>query len=422
MCDTLVTLTEDGVLLAKNSDRDANEPQQVRWYAAADHAPGSTVRCTWSSVPQAARTHAVVLSQPSWMWGAEAGANEHGVSIGNEAVFTRRTGERTSHRASDKASEGGEGALLGMDLLRLALERSTDRHEAVQVIVTLLEERGQGGSCSREHPRFTYDNSYLVADPTGAVVLETAGRHWATEDVSGARSISNGLTIPGFAERYADPVRGRVAACSVRRARTTATATGATTPLDLMAGLRDHGERPWPSYSVVNGALSAPCAHAGGLVTSTQTTASWVADLRGGTPSGGRHWVTGSAAPCLSLFKPVSVGDPAGHEPDRAAPESFDPEFLWWRHEFLHRKVMRDAERLAGFLEERDAVERAWVHDPPSSREAFAEGDRLGEQWSRALPGAVDDTRPAWVRRQWARWSRAAHVPTQTLEEDLSWT
>ena len=33
--------------------------------------------------------------------------------------------------------------------LRLALERSTTREEAVQVIATLLERHGQGGSCSR---------------------------------------------------------------------------------------------------------------------------------------------------------------------------------------------------------------------------------------------------------------------------------
>jgi secernin len=410
MCDTLVTLTDDGVLLAKNSDRDPNEPQQVRWHAAADHAPGSTVRTTWSSVPQVARTHAVMLSQPSWMWGAEMGANEHGVVIGNEAVFTRRTGDR------------GDGALLGMDLLRLALERSSTRHEAAQTIVGLLEEHGQGGSCSREHPRFTYDSSYLVADPSGATVLETAGRRWATEEVTGARSISNGLTIPGFAERYADPVRGRVAACSVRRARTTAAAGRATTPLDLAAALRDHGAGTWPAYSWVNGALSAPCAHAGGVVTSTQTTASWVADLRLGTPPGGRHWVTGSSAPCLSIFKPVTVGEPVRHEPDRQAPESFDPQFLWWRQELLHREVMKDPERLAGFVTERDEVERSWFADPPPSVGAFTEGDRLWESWRHGLPDDVPDRRPAWVRRQWRRWSGRACLPTASPEVDRSWT
>ena len=101
-----------------------------------------------------------------------------------------------------------------MDLLRLGPRaRDATRDEAVQVIVTLLERHGQGGSCSHEHPRFSYDNSFLVADPAGAVVLETAGP--ALGDRGGRRpavaSISNGLTIAGFAERYADPVRGRVA-------------------------------------------------------------------------------------------------------------------------------------------------------------------------------------------------------------------
>lgn len=393
MCDTLVAVTDDGVLFAKNSDRDVNEAQLLRWFPAADGGPGETVRCTWSTVPQAVRTHAVLLSQPWWMWGAEIGANEHGVVIGNEAVFTRRA----------RSARRDESPLLGMDLLRLGLERAASRLEAVEVIVSLLEQYGQGGSCSHEHPRFTYDNSYIVADPSGATVLETAGRHWATEDVTGARSISNGLTISGFAERFADPVRGRVAACRTRRARTTASAARATGPLDMMAALRDHGG-PAPRWSAVNGALSAPCAHAGGLVTSTQSTASWVADLR----PGGRHWVTGTSAPCTSIFKPVAVDDPL--EPEPAASNQFDTTQLWWRHERLHRLALRDfAVAASAFVEERDRLEVGWVAAPPSSREAFAVAERAEAEWLAAVrERALDDRRPAWVRRQWRRWNRAA--------------
>ncbi len=45
-------------------------------FPAAEHPPGSTVRCTYIEVPQAPRTLAVVLSRPTWMWGAEMGAND----------------------------------------------------------------------------------------------------------------------------------------------------------------------------------------------------------------------------------------------------------------------------------------------------------------------------------------------------------
>ena len=153
MCDTLVSITPDGVLFAKNSDRDPNEAQIPRWHPAADHGttPGD-VQCTWISVPQVARTHAVLLSQPWWMWGAEMGANEHGVVIGNEAVFTNQP--------------LGGPALFGMDLLRLALERAATADAAVGVIVDLLERHGQGGPCSHEKPGFSYHNSFLVADPS----------------------------------------------------------------------------------------------------------------------------------------------------------------------------------------------------------------------------------------------------------------
>jgi secernin len=387
MCDTLVSLTADGVLFAKNSDRDANEPQVLRHHAAAVHPEGTEVETTWSRIPQVRRTHAVLLSQPWWMWGAEIGANEHGVVIGNEAVFTRRTGDR------------GEGALLGMDLLRLGLERASSADEAVAVIVDLLEAHGQGGSCSHEHPRFRYDNSYLVADRDGAIVLETAGRHWATERVTGAgRSISNGLTIAGFAERYADPVRGYVAACRTRRTATERAAGTGRTPADLFAALRDHGPAG-PAWSPLNGGLSAPCVHGGGLVTGSQTTASWVADLRG--PD--RHWVTATAAPCLSVFKPVTVGEvPA--DPVAMPTNRFDPSYRWWRHERLHRRALRDLPAaLAAIGPERDAVEAAWIADPPGSTAAFAEADSLTDQWLARLGAAEpQDSRPWWLQRQWA--------------------
>lgn len=59
---------------------------------------------------------------------------------------------------------------------------------AMNVITSLLEEHGQGGPCSDTEPRLLYHNSFLIADPTEAWVLETAGRHWAAENI---KSMSN---------------------------------------------------------------------------------------------------------------------------------------------------------------------------------------------------------------------------------------
>ena len=79
------------------------------------------------------------------MWGAEMGANEHGVVIGNEAIFAKAKPAKTG--------------LTGMDLLRLALERSASADEALETITSLLGTHGQGGSGGYGHP-FYYHNSY----------------------------------------------------------------------------------------------------------------------------------------------------------------------------------------------------------------------------------------------------------------------
>ena len=67
-----------------------------------------SIKCTYIAIPQVATTHGVVLSKPAWLWGAEIGANEHGVAIGNEAVWSR---------SSDPEYDSVK-RLLGMDLLR----------------------------------------------------------------------------------------------------------------------------------------------------------------------------------------------------------------------------------------------------------------------------------------------------------------
>ena len=148
---------------------------------AVDHPIEGTLRCTYIDIPQVKHTHAVLLLKPFWMWGAEMGANEHGVVIGNEAVFTRMPVEKTA-------------ALTGMDLIRLGLERSHSAAEALDSIITLLETYGQGGNGGFTHP-FYYHNSFIIADHREAWVLEAAGKEWAVEKVSGVRSISNAITI-----------------------------------------------------------------------------------------------------------------------------------------------------------------------------------------------------------------------------------
>ncbi|XP_072556922.1 secernin-3-like isoform X3 [Paramormyrops kingsleyae] len=186
-CDTLVALPPSTVgqrvIFGKNSDRPCDEVQEVLYYPAKDYSAGEKVECTYVEIQQVPHTYAIVLSRPAWLWGAEMGANEHQVCIGNEAVWSRE-------------SIGDEEALLGMDLVRLALERADTAQKAVEVIVDLLDKYGQGGNCMEDESSFTYHNSFLISDRTEAWVLETSGKFWAAERVEeGHRNISNLYSI-----------------------------------------------------------------------------------------------------------------------------------------------------------------------------------------------------------------------------------
>jgi len=237
-------------------------------------------------------------------------------------------------------------------------------------------------------------------------VLETAGRKWAVEEVAGARTISNGLTISGFNEQYSDKVNTYGCGCRVRQPRTQALAEKATRIADLMRILQDHGEgHEHPQYRWMNGGLVAPCVHAGGMVANSQSTASWVSEL---TPNGCAHWVTATSTPCTSLFKPVRVAPPLDIQP---AGETDDGS-LWWRHERLQRMVAHDPERLRPlFIEDRDQVQSEWLENPPEPADAFAQADDLLTQWTeRVAAHPVADTRPAWAKRYWDKRNTRANI------------
>ncbi len=420
MCDTVVAtpeVTADGVtLFGKNSDREPNEAQHVVRNPARDYPAGSPMRLTYIEIPQVVHTFATLLSKPFWMWGAEMGVNEHGVAIGNEAVFT-------------KIPYVKDGSLLGMDLLRLGLERGSTAYEALMVITGMLSAYGQGGNCGFQHKLY-YHNSFIIADPSTAWVLETAGPQWAARQVKGVYTISNGLTIGSewdlaspdlvkyaidrkwcksrddfdFARCYSDLIYTSFSNCRSRCQRTTeilSAEPGKITVRTVMGALRDHGaenpERWRPDWGLTG---SRVCMHAGfGPVRASQTVGSLVSHLH---PEKATHFFTATAAPCTSLFKPAWIDTDmpnGGSEPAG----TYDPAHLFWRHERLHRSTLKDFPRLVRlYQDERDEIEAGFVTQalamadrPVAERTTFVErcdtqAEAAEERWLaqvKAAPG-----------------------------------
>jgi secernin len=444
MCDTLVALgdsTRDGsVLFAKNSDREPNEAHQVILMERASYSAKEKVKCTYLTIPQAKETHSVLLSKPYWIWGAEMGANEHGVAIGNEALFTRVPIEK-------------EPGLIGMDLLRLGLERGATAREALEVITSLLETFGQGGNGGHTHP-FFYHNSFLIADPSEAWVLETTGRHWAAEKVTGVRSISNAITIGSdwdliskdliahaikrgwckseddfhFARSYSDLLYTRFSDARARQCRTTdlMRPKAANNQLDVqsfMEILRDHGEDAYPNVTLRQSLFGCDvCMHAGfGPVRVSQSTGSMVSHL---SPVRQTHWVTGTSAPCLSTFKPVWIdsGLPEMGPPPKGI---YDEKSLWWRHEKLHREVLKDFQARLGLIqEERDLLEAkfreiaASLKDAPAAnravftKECYSQSSEALDRWIETVNSAPIQGRNRFLfQTAWRRFNSQANIP-----------
>lgn len=364
-CDTIVVLaphTRAGAtILAKNSDRAPYECQPLAQALHRVHPEGATVHCQYLEIPQIAETAAVIGSRPFWLSGFEHGLNEYGVAIGNEAVLTRETLPATG--------------LLGMDLVRLGLERSKTAREATEVIGALIERYGQGGSAQYDID-FRYCGSFIIADHADAYVLESSGRQWIARRVEDRACISNRFTIDTgilgsadvesyarargwcdsqspfeFAAVYSsrnagkdksDPLhaRGRLA-----RSRELVARNGRRTLREMFAILRDHGARgEMPPAGDPSTRDDSPtlCMHG----SAAGTTASMVAELPAPTADTIPVLWASFAAPCTSIAFPLFVG---GTLPPvlAAGGEKPSPDSPWWRFRRTQDVVARAPERLA---------------------------------------------------------------------------
>ncbi|WP_069814666.1 C69 family dipeptidase [Streptomyces sp. TP-A0874] len=418
-CDTVVALPDatgrPAVLFGKNSDRPAGEAQPLRRQPARPAGP--PLRLAYVTVDDAP-AYAHIGSAPFWCWGYEMGVNEHRVAIGNEAVFSRLWAEAV---AREKAGAEQEAGILGMELLRLGLERGSTAREALDVMTGLLERYGQWGSAkvATPHAEGAYDNAFVIADPHEAWVLETVGREWAARRLTkGVATLSNELSIRTDADLTSAGLREAAAAAGWPADRPLDVADAFTdpgTPLQvshirrrrshqllsesadtsgvgvrtLKRVLRDHLEDTFlggPSFDAARPDFHTLCMHEhpSGF-TWGNTAASLVVELSTEGPIT-LWWCP--VTPCTGVYLPVPLdGDTLPEALTRPLPlpasswdprdhrqPSHDPASVWWQWQHL-----LDAAK--------DPSAQDFTARAARLRTAF---DALEERWAAALPAAAD--------------------------------
>lgn len=409
--------TKDGtVIFGKNSDRPINEAQPLCFFPAADYPQHSEVQCSFIRIPQVPHTYACIGSKPHVFFGFEHGINEHGVMIGNEQVSGREAPER-------------KWGLIGMDILRLALERSSTAKEAVAVIGELLETFGTGGEPGvRIRP---FNSNYVIADAREVYLFESHQRSWVAKKVEDTGYLSNCYSIQedytmigsdvireakekGWIgdEAHFNPAKAwTIDDCLfeesegfVRYARLDKLMKNRPpfTPKMMMNNLRDHYEGEALGQTIFSPAaakIPCICSHPGGTG-GCVTAASSVAVIRRDVPKElvFTYWASMSP-PCCSIFRPFYNIQwlPEDLQKGHAL---YDPRSQWWTFIELERYVALNYDRFAPkvkkifadmedrFLQEAEHVERSYDGDVQSLKEFSG---RAAEESCRAARALINE-------------------------------
>ena len=377
-CDTMVsvggTSARSNTVFGKNSDRPFDETQPLELHPRQDHPAGADAGCQFVSVPQVSTTYRHVGSRPYWCHGYEHGFNEHQVIIGNEAF-------------PSKASAVSEPRLIGMELVKLGLERGATAAEAAEVITSLTEQYGQGKFENDAGVR-TYDNLFIVADPTEAYIVETVEHDWAVKRVDGVASISNVGSIrtdwtsisPAHRPTNGDgPVDwGNLVADwegaesgTDRQCRSNAVLGANAGGIDvktMMSVLSDHllDEDPSNQPDPFPGSQRGVCTHSDDGVARGTTAASVIADLNSDGSRLPIYWCN-LYSPCMGLYFPVFM---EGTLPPELAigGKTRSSDSPWWLfYDITQSGLANGHERVA-------EVRAAWA---PLQTELFESADAL---------------------------------------------
>lgn len=399
MCDTVVIVNDEGVWFGKNSDREPGEAQVVVRLPAVRGDRSRAVKLTHIPIRQVPDRHAVILSKPHWMWGAEMGINEHGVVIGNEAIFSR--------------VRSAKPGMLGMDLVRLGLERADSAAEALKVMTRLIEQVGQGGPAGYRDGKFHYDNSFIIADKHEAWVLETVQKQWVAKKVQHSAAISNCLTIGNnydlnsaeletfaYMKKRAVKVNNRLDFAATFDTRTMPKLARAHERLacsvkwldeklgkpmslqDLANHLRTHthdqtSKKDGKTRGPLDGSNADICMHATGPVRRSQTCGSMIAHL---SEDGVKSLFTGTSAPCLSIFRPVDFDFEQNYtvlsEPDLGLEKT-----LWARSEPIHHRALFDTDFRHQLQRSRNEVEVRLFEALCAEEPDPVAADQMAQQW-----------------------------------------
>jgi secernin len=360
-CDTWVALgnstSDQSVIMGKNSDRPSVEAQPFVYHPRMHHEPGEKVMCTHIEIPQVEETYAHMGSKIWWTFGYEHGLNEWGVAIGNEAEGSKVPAQ--------------EIGLLGMDLVRLALERGKTAYEAMHVITDLLQEYGQGGGCEyagQWDEYTTYHNSFILADPGEAWVLETAGKYWVAKKVEDVWAISNSYSIESefdeahpelishavdqgwcksredfsFAYCYTDPSRDysssqNRASSNLKKLREHKGEITVDFMMNEISRNHNEGTIEAPKWSNNDNWFATTCMH-DNAKRKYRTAASMVVHLRKEMPSLLRQVYWGSfSTPCVNVFKPFYFTGQAVPERYGLGTNQYSGDSPWWVAEKMKR-------------------------------------------------------------------------------------